>query len=198
MKNTLPFSTLSFKVTLRDSDPAIWRRILIPEGFNFYQLHIALQAAFGWENYHLFEFTKTRSFGIDSIGIPDDENNARDARKVSLKKIFKKIGDSYGYIYDFGDYWQHDIELEAITTEEVHTAVCVEGENECPPEDCGGVHGYLEMIQTFKTGTAAEKKDFQDWLGLSPKKDWDPGYYNQREVNKRMALLAPDNLTFRD
>lgn len=192
------FNTLTLKATLRYSNPAIWRRILIPAGFNCYQLHLALQAAFGWENSHLFQFGKNGLGNDDggSIGIPDDEFPVKDARKVAIKTLFKNPGDQLVYVYDFGDHWQHDLELEAASNMELYSAFCDGGQNECPPEDVGGMHGYEELVKTFQSGTAAAKREYREWLGMGPKENWDPKRYSQREVNKRMALIAPESSTF--
>ena len=45
-----------FKITLKDSKPPIWRRIQVPETHTFRDLHIAIQNAIGWTDYHLHEF----------------------------------------------------------------------------------------------------------------------------------------------
>lgn len=190
------FKTLQLKITLLETKPSIWRRIVIPAGFNFYQLHRAIQAAFGWENSHLFEFGKHGLNDPDGIGIPNDEMPVKDARRVKLSTIFRKVNDKYTYVYDFGDHWQHQVVLEEITDKEIYTAYCIGGKNECPPEDVGNIRGYQAMVDTFTHGTTAEKRSYRQWLGLRSNEDWDPTYYNQREVNKRMALVAPEDWMF--
>lgn len=196
MPSTTNFVTLTLKATLFDSNPLVWRRLLIPSKFNFFQLHLALQAAFGWENYHLFQFGKNGLADKDGIGIPNDDYPIRDAREIPLESIFSRRGERVVYVYDFGDHWKHLLELESISDKELHTAFCEDGANECPPEDVGSMTGYQEMIKVFASGTEAEKKEYRDWLGMPANRNWDPAHYDQREVNKRMALLTPENLTF--
>lgn len=190
MKNFLG-ATLILKVTLCESHPKIWRKISTPADFDFYQLHMAIQAAFGWENCHLFQFGDEGLASGSGIGIPSEDDPVSDARKVKLKKVLRKPGDTLMYVYDFGDNWRHMIELEAINNEEVHAAICEAGENECPPEDVGGIDGYLQMLAVFQSGTTTKRKEYRDWLGLSSNETWNASYYNQREINKRMALLTP-------
>lgn len=185
-------SVLKLKITLLGTKPSVWRRIVIPAESTFYQLHMAIQAAFGWENSHLFEFSRSGLMEPEGlrIGYPDDEIETADAHDVLLQTVFCQEGDELKYVYDFGDYWDHRIKLEAIMQKEAYMPYCIDGKNECPPEDVGGTHGYQEMIQTFSNGSTSEKKSYRTWLGLGTGQDWDPTYYSQREVNKRMALLT--------
>jgi len=64
-----------FRITLEEIEPDIWRVIQVPETYNFWDLHVAIQDAMGWQDCHLHEFIlinpltgkKTR------IGIPSEE-----------------------------------------------------------------------------------------------------------------------------
>lgn len=180
-------------ISLNDSSPLIWRSIIVPEDYSFYNLHMAIQAAFGWENGHLFQFNKSGMMDDEGIGIPYEESGIllHDARSVLIKTVFKKKGNEYVYTYDFGDNWVHQIKLEAIISKELYCAVCIDGENECPPEDVGGIYGYAAMLQCFASGTKKEKKEFIDWIGLDSKETWNASYFNLREINKRLSLVAP-------
>jgi tetratricopeptide (TPR) repeat protein len=44
------------KITIEDIKPPIWRRILISNQTNFYELHLTIQELFNWGNYHLHEY----------------------------------------------------------------------------------------------------------------------------------------------
>lgn len=180
-------------ISLNDSSPLIWRRVIVPEDYSFYNLHMTIQAVFGWENVHLFQFNKIGLIDDEGIGIPHEESGMllRDARSVSIKTIFKKKGNEYVYTYDFGDSWVHQIKLESIVSKELYCAVCIDGENECPPEDVGGISGYTAMLECFTSGTKKEKKEFADWVGLDSKETWNAAYFNLREINKRLSLVAP-------
>ena len=182
---------LQFHISIKNTKPLIWRRLIVPAGFNFYQLHLAIQGAFGWKNSHLFHFTKTGLSDKDGIGMPDpgDETKVHEAKDILISSIFKTKGDKQIYIYDFGDYWEHIVVQESIDDKEADSPVCVEGENECPPEDVGGVRGYEQMAECFVSGTEKENKEYKGWLGLKPKENWDPGYFNLRETNTRLARI---------
>ena len=186
------FKAFQFKITLLDTKPAVWRRIVIPTVFSFHEFHSAIQAAFGWENSHLFEFSKNGLIDPEGggIGYEDEETGSIDANGIPLDSIFRKVGDQFKYIYDFGDYWDHQVVLEKIMVKEMYVPHCLTGKNECPPEDVGGVHGYREMVRVFAEGPASEKASYRRWLGLRAGEDWDPTYYSQRETNKRMSLLT--------
>ncbi|MEO6916427.1 MAG: plasmid pRiA4b ORF-3 family protein [Chitinophagaceae bacterium] len=189
-------NTFQLKVTLLKTNPVVWRKVWLPATFNFYQLHMALQAAFGWENSHLFQFCKNGMSDVDGIGIPNEEYPVRDARKVKLNQVMAEANKRYKYIYDFGDNWEHQIDLEGITDDAAPIAVCVDGAGECPPEDVGGQPGYMEMLKVLDGGASEERQQYREWLGLSARQSWNPKYYNQREVNKRMSLLSPEEFTF--
>ena len=185
-------SVFKFKVTLLDTKPAVWRRIVIPAACSCYEFHMAIQAAFGWENSHLFEFSKNGLIDPEEggIGYENEETGSIDAAGVPLTSIFRKVGDRFKYIYDFGDYWDHRVVLEEILEMEVYVPYCIGGKNECPPEDVGGVHGYRELLRIFAEGSPSEKAGYRKWLGLRAGEDWNPTYYSQRETNKRMSLLG--------
>jgi len=196
MKKSVTSITLQLKITLRETSPIVWREVWIPAGFNFYQLHKALQAAFGWENTHLFQFCERALIYDDGIGIPDDESPVEDARQVILNTIFKKRGDRFLYIYDFGDYWEHEIVLQKLSKEDSGFAICITGEGECPPEDMGGTTGYAHMLRLLASDDSEDHEGYHEWLGLKKGETWNPEFYRQREVDKRMNLLAPDEFTF--
>lgn len=184
---------LQLHIHLEGSNPVIWRRIVLPETYTFYQLHFAIQAAFGWENVHLFQFEKRRSGeNRKVIGIPYIESDMviEDARKLPISQYLQNKSDKCLYVYDFGDYWEHMIVVEKTLNKDIYEAHCIDGENECPPEDVGGIHGYQQMIACFANGTRKAKKEYRDWLGISG--DWDPGNFQLREVGKRMALVRND------
>jgi hypothetical protein len=180
-----------FHISIKDIKPMIWRRLVVPSNSNFFELHLAIQGAFGWENCHLFQFGKTGLMDKEGIGMPDpaDEAKIYEAKDVELSTVFKKKKDAQVYIYDFGDHWLHEVVLESIVDTEPAGFICTAGENECPPEDVGGIYGYSSMTTCFASGTEKEKKEYRQWLGLKPKENWDPAYFSLRETNKRLVLI---------
>lgn len=183
-----------FYIELRGSDPLVWRRIVVPADYTFYELHKAIQGAFGWENSHLFQFSESEFSDQTCFGLPVDDIDAdrvtMDARKTKVSRILKKEGQTYCYIYDFGDDWDHRLTLEKIVAKDIAVPVCLDGAGACPPEDVGGMHGYQEMLRVFKTPRHPERASYITWLGLVPGEKWDPKFCSIREVNKRLCMLS--------
>ncbi|MHA4809561.1 plasmid pRiA4b ORF-3 family protein [Flavitalea flava] len=182
-----------FYIELEESNPLVWRRIVVPANYNLYQLHMALQGAFGWENSHLFQFCEKDLSDPIGYGIPDDfdsDTEIFDAKKTKMIKVFKTLGQQYYYIYDFGDYWRHLIRCEKIEAKDIGSPYCLGGEGTCPPEDVGGMHGYHEMLQVFDKPGSKEKNEYRKWLCLVEGEKWDAHFCSIREVNKRLCLLG--------
>jgi len=186
--------TYQFYIELQGSEPLVWRRIVVPADYTFYELHKAIQGAFGWENSHLFQFSESGFSDQTCYGFPgediDPDRETIDARKTKMSGILKKEGQTYCYIYDFGDDWEHRLTLEKIVAKDIAAPICLDGAGACPPEDVGGMHGYQEMLQVFKTPRHPERASYITWLGLVPGEKWDPKFCSIREVNKRLGMLS--------
>ncbi|CAA7393987.1 plasmid pRiA4b ORF-3 family protein [Chryseobacterium fistulae] len=52
---------IQFKITLLETNPPIWRRVLVDKNTLFEKLHHIIQAVMGWENSHLHEFNIGKS-----------------------------------------------------------------------------------------------------------------------------------------
>ncbi|MEU6034036.1 plasmid pRiA4b ORF-3 family protein [Actinomadura sp. NPDC047616] len=173
------------KVQLRGvTKPPVWRRLQVPADIRLDRLHEVIQAAMGWENYHMHVF----SHGSGEYGLPDRELGHRDERKVALSQLLTLAGDRIGYTYDFGDGWEHDIVLEEVLPPgtEVADPCCTAGKGACPPEDCGGVWGYEELKATLADPDAEDHEDMLEWLGLDSGDDFDPKEFSLAEVNRRL------------
>ncbi|MGH6887163.1 MAG: plasmid pRiA4b ORF-3 family protein, partial [Geminicoccales bacterium] len=120
--------------------PPVWRQLQLPVDTRLDQLHEILQAALGWENYHMHAF----SFAREEFGIPDPELGFSDERQVTLGELITGVGDRFRYTYDFGDDWEHEIVIEDLldADPETHYPILVAAKGACPPEDCGGSWGY--------------------------------------------------------
>jgi hypothetical protein len=171
--------TYQLKVTLKNSEPAIWRRLLIASTENLEDVHIAIQIAMGWTNSHLHEFIK----GRDRYGVPDDDfpSDMRDEADYRLDQILNKEKDKLSYIYDFGDDWAHEVELEKILPFESSKAlpICLQGACACPPEDVGGIPGYMMFLEAISDPSHPEHEDMVEWIG----DDFDPENFDLAETN---------------
>lgn len=172
-----------FKITLHDIKPRIWRRIQVPETYNFEQLHNAIQDAMGWLNYHLHEFEiMNPKTGIEvNVGIPDEmAPGVIEGKKQKIADYFSRLNSKALYTYDFGDNWEHTIKFEKSLPrdENLNYPVCLAGERACPPEDCGGSWGYEELLDTISDEDSEDYEDMKEWAG----EDFDPEYFNADEV----------------
>jgi hypothetical protein len=179
-----------FKVTLDGINPAVWRRIQVPDSYFFWDLHVAIQDAMGWEDYHLhdFEILNPKTGEKDLIGIPFDDDwgdvNLLPGWKTPLSSYFSSSNKKATYEYDFGDSWEHKITLEKMLPLDPGTTYpqCLSGERACPPEDCGGIWGYQELLEIMKDPKNEEYEERMEWIG----DDFDP------------ESFSPDSVRFND
>jgi hypothetical protein len=152
------------------------------------ELHNVIQISMGWEDAHLHQFIKDRRFY--TVNYPEDdfwnETNNVDYNnpKLMINDLLEKAGDKISYEYDFGDGWIHTLLLEKILTADENTTypVCIDGKRQCPPEDCGGVFGYMQMIEILKQPNSEEYENFLEWLG----EDFDPELFEIEKVNRSL------------
>ena len=174
---------LQFKIQLKNiSNPTVWRRVVVPEHITFLDFHLVIQLSFGWFDTHLFMFSPKGWGSSPLIEIPEPEEEIfpsfggraekLDAAKVKLTDIFQIEKQKYSYIYDFGDDWKHEITLEKMTDEKVLYPRCIKASGTCPPEDCGGPWGYENIKEILADKKHPEHKDTKEWLGLSPRENW--------------------------
>ncbi len=174
-----------FKITLQGIKPPIWRRIQVPETYTFWDLHVAIQDVMGWSDYHLHEFEiMNPSTGLKvNIGPPDDEFGRKvfvgwNQKMADYLSIENPRAD---YVYDFGDYWEHRIQLEKILPKEknVDYPVCIKGKRACPPEDVGGIGGYEDFLEIIKNPDHEEYKEMLEWAGG----EFNPEHFDCEEVS---------------
>ncbi len=184
-------------IVLSGSEPKIYRKVIVPEKFTFDQLHEVIQIVMGWENYHMYQFNLGAPYNSDKIGLPneDDEDfglfggknhENYDATQTYLSDIltplFKK---KLSYTYDFGDDWHHEIKILAKPTEDVLFPICIDGANAGPTEDCGGIYGFYDMLETINSPKKSdEKTEFMEWLGLRKGEKYDEIFaFDKEEIN---------------
>lgn len=175
--------TLLFKITVNDSKPSIWRTFQVEDSYRMDRFHQVIQIVMGWQNVHLHQFTiKYRNLGIllnDGLDIEEME----DETILFLKDFALQKGDKFEYHYDFGDCWYHTLEVLNVEESENPTLLCWDGSRSCPPEDCGGIYSYHELIKILKKPSHPEYDSWIDWVG----KEFDPALFSIEEVNKELA-----------
>lgn len=170
------------KIALVGSEPEIWRRVVVPTSATLEGLHHVIQEAMGWQDAHLHQFTiKGQRFGADVDPFSGDEIDESTARLADVVRSRQK----FTYLYDFGDSWEHVIKVEK-TLKEHQGPACIDGGGACPPEDCGGIWGYSDMLQTLASPRAEGRQELLDWLGG----DFDPAALDLEITDRRVRSLA--------
>jgi len=173
-----------FLIVLAETEPLVWRRIQVPEKYSFWDLHVAIQDAMGWQDYHLHEFrvVHPKREGLDRIGIPMaefvDEVPNLPGWDVAVSEYFGAVEQPALYTYDFGDDWRHIVMYEGLSTMDPALAYprCVGGAGSGPPEDCGGVHGFADFLRAISNPRHPEHKAMREWsAGRFNAGAFDPG-----------------------
>jgi Plasmid pRiA4b ORF-3-like protein len=176
------------KITLRGAKPPIWRRLEVPSDMKLSRLHECVQQAFGWYGYHLWVFSTPDG----EFGDPDPELGHRSASARSLGDVAPAVGDRIRYTYDFGDDWEHEIAVEEVRPAEGGVAYprCTAGRRACPPEDCGGIWGYQELLEVLADPRHPEHAERLEWLGLRSAAEFDAAAFDLDEANRALEGLA--------
>lgn len=169
-----------FKIELKGISPAIWRSVQLNDNTQLLDLHYAIQIAMGWYDSHLYQFENKGLIYGDPEALEDD--GVLDDSVVNIVDVFKEEKSTINYIYDFGDNWEHLVTLEKVieVKEPLTHMVCVAGKRNCPPEDCGGIPGYLDMLETLKKPDSDEYKALIEWIGG----EFDPEFFELSIINE--------------
>lgn len=174
---------LRLKIVLRGSEPPIWRRVRVPVDATLEKLHKVVQVAMGWTECHLHQFIIRGK----CYGEPDSdyaEKTMLDHARYKLGPLVT-VGTKFDYEYDFGDGWEHEIEVEAIDAASGSAAECLGGENACPPEDSGGILGYYELLRKATDAHAPDRMEIIQWLGPKFRAD----AFDLAAVNRQLKKL---------
>lgn len=191
-KKTESGAIYQLKITLKGSKPPIWRRVQTPASTTLGTLHAIIQQSMGWANYHLHEFhVKDKLVGdpeqLCGFGW-DREPEVVDEAEITLADLKLRERDKFEYIYDMGDYWQHEVLIEKMLEREsdIRYPICVKAVKSGPPEDVGGIWGYYEMLEALEDPEHPEHEVFSEWL---PGGGWDADNVDLDAINRRLAYL---------
>ena len=184
----LPPPVYVLKIELEHSNPLIFRRVKISSGVTLDDLHEVIQVAMGWDDYHLHQFIVNKVFygNLDQFdGVFESE--MQNESESTLRTLAPKKGSKMKYEYDFGDSWMHLITVEQVIVNEpdFRGAVCLEGENACPPEDVGGIWNYFVMVEALNDRTHESHHEFREWLGSK----FNPSAFYLKKVNTLLKKL---------
>ena len=173
------------RIRLEHIEPEVWRTVVVPSEATLAALHLVVQAAMGWQDYHLHEFTAAGArYGVDDGEGWDDP--PQDERSHRLGDVVGP-GERLSYMYDFGDGWEHEIEVVLVrpTVPGEDVPRCTGGQRACPPEDVGGGGGYEDMLVALADRAHEEHDRYLEWVGGS----FDPEHFDIAEVDLRLDKL---------
>jgi hypothetical protein len=174
------------KITLEGVEPEIWRRVVVPGNLSLARLHGVIQDAMGWQWEHLHEFLAR---GL-RIGMAQDgwlRTQIEDERQYTLEQLCEQRG-TFQYLYDFGDDWMHEVRIEKITEAKGTFAPrCLAGERACPPEDCGGIGGYLHIVEALTQPRHPEEAEVRALVG----DEWTPEAFDVDAADRLVARHRP-------
>ena len=180
-------SVYQLRIALRDAHPLIYRTVQVAADTTLHKLHWIIQEAMGWTNSHLHLFV-IGNLRYSQPEFDEGELGTVDERTTRLRDVVWLPRSVFVYEYDFGDDWQHDIVVEAIYPERqpgVRYPRCIDGERACPPEDCGGIGGYEEMLEALNDRRHPEHEQITTWLGG----DFNPEAFDLTVTNARLRKL---------
>jgi hypothetical protein len=185
------------KVVLLGSKQPVWRHLQVPGDASLDWLHAVLQVAIGWTNSHLHQFRVGEDCYSDTrhhFAEFEDEPEILEERKFTLQQIAPREQDVFLYEYDFGDSWEHEITVDKILSPEVvasTTALCLKGARACPPEDCGGMWGYENLLKILKNRKHPEHQSMSEWLG----REFDAEAFDVEKTNLWLRKLKWPRVT---
>lgn len=177
---------LELHIELKTIHPRIWRLVVVPDTITLTRLHDVIQIAMGWTDTHLHEF----DIGGRRYGIPDPEWDFDDSvtseKRVRLLRALEGR-KSLDYHYDFGDGWEHRITVKRIQPrgKPQRYAICLVGENACPPEDVGGPYGYADYLEAINDKNHPDHHEMIEWRG----EDFDPATFDLEETNEILKTI---------
>ena len=186
VKKTPRGKVYALRLTVASIQPRIWRRLLVRETMWLSRLHETIQVLFGWYDYqsHVF-FVGEKRYGNpmdhDGVAIEDD-------RDVTLADVRLSEHDRTAYDYLFAEGWHVDIRVEKTIAAEKGVAYprCVAGERAGPPEDCGGIEAYKDMLYCLKHPETDLGREWREWL----EPGHDPEKCDLSAINKALKRLS--------
>ncbi len=178
--------TSRLRISLAGVSPQVWRRVEVPLTTTLGELHLVIQVVMGWWDYHLYKFQVGGiRYGRPS---PEDYDEIKDDKVVSLESLIDQNISQFSYVYDFGDYWEHKIEIgpKRIGAADIDYPVFLGGKNTRPPEDVGGPFGYKDYLTAISDPNHEDHKSMVEWNG----EGFDPSFLNEAFINVQLHLFS--------
>jgi len=184
-KGNMATTVFRFKVTLLDVKPPVWRLIAVQD-CSLDRLHEHIQTAMGWTNSHLHHFRIGEQLYGDPLLMEEmmDELGYADSTTTMLHELIPDDHFRCVYEYDFGDSWAHEIVLEARGAPEASCRypICLDGARACPPEDVGGIPGYVDFLEVISDAMHERHEEILSWVGGH----FDPDEFDPMIATQRM------------
>ena len=176
------------KITLRDCKPPIWRRIVVRADMKLDRLHRVIQTAMGWSDCHLHQFIAGGVF----YGVPDRERDdfgteTLNEKRYTVADLAPVAKRKFIYEYDFGDSWEHEVLVEQVLPPDADFKhpVCLAGANASPPEDCGGIPGYYDLLAALADPKHEQHEEMKEWVGGT----WDATRFSLENANAGLKRI---------
>jgi hypothetical protein len=176
------------KITLRDCKPPIWRRIVVRADMKLDRLHRVIQTVMGWSDCHLHQFVVGRVF----YGVPDRERDdfgteTLNEKRYTVADLAPVAKRKFIYEYDFSDSWEHEVLVEQVLPPDADFKhpVCLGGANASPPEDCGGIPGYYDLLAALADPKHEQHEEMKEWVGVA----WDATRFSLEDANAGLKRI---------
>jgi len=182
-----PSTIFTLRIELLDIEPVIFRQVLVPSSITLPKLHQTIQAVMSWEDQHLY------AFEFDGVKFsppgPFPELDLPGVRSTQRQRLSQALGaaNRFLYTYDFGDDWRHLVTLQDIAATDIPMKhpICLSGANACPPEDVGGVPGYMEFTEAMAHPAHASHADMLCWHGAL----FDPTRFDPEAAQQQLRKI---------
>jgi hypothetical protein len=175
------------RIELRGTDPLIWREVEVPTSITLKVLHDIIQIVMGWYDDHLWEFT----IGKQRYGPPVDGDwgaaPQKDAAKVRLRDVLSPRKTVIDYLYDFGDSWEHRLTVTGVGAGDPEASYphYLGGERNAPPDDCGGIPGFYDMLDALGDPDHPDHADATEWAD-----GYDPETIDGQQIKDGLLRIA--------
>jgi len=176
----------TLRIELKDTNPLIWRQVEVPTSITLKVLYDIIQIGIGWFDYHLWEF----SIAEQRYGLAMDEDRGTEPRKqaakVRLRDVLKSKRTIIDYVYDFGDYWEHRITVTDVRAgnPEIAYPRYIGGERAGPPEDCGGIPGFYDLLAARNDPDDPDYAEAVEYLN-----DYDPDVIEELPIKYALGRI---------
>ncbi len=168
-------------ISILNLEPVIWRQVEVPSDISLADFHLIIQKVMGWSNKHKHRFAKDTTFYSPSSEMLDEEFSCVEYNNIKLNELLEVVKDKVIYDYDFKDNWAHEILLNSRMAPEAGVTYprVLDGEGNCPPESCGGVDGFNEILDVLDNPDHMDYEDTIEFLGS----DYDPDFFDVEAAN---------------